>query len=141
MQGLAAGDGYTRSRGRGDPVSVIDLHARYATGASTPEDVAETALDAVAASEARQPPLRILIACDPADVRQQAAASTARCGPFARVWRGESYALTAMAAWEARWPPLRMMIACDPADMRREAAASFAWCLPRDQLYTEILDP
>lgn len=85
MQGLAAGDGYTRSLGRGNPVSAIDLHVLYSTGASTPEDVAENALDAVAASEARQPSLRILIACDPADVRRQAAASTARCGPLDRV--------------------------------------------------------
>ena len=142
MQGLAAGGGYTRSRGRGDPVSAIDLHARYATGASTPEDVAETALDAVAASEARQPPLRILIACDPADVRRQAAASTARCGPLARTWWDESYALTAMAAWEAHWPPpLQRLIACDPADMRREAAALSPRCLAHDQHYIETFDP
>ena len=124
MQGLAAGDGYPRSRGRGDPVSALTLHAQYATGASTPGDVAETALDAVAASEARQPPLRILIACDPADVRRQAAASTARCGPLARVGGVRAVRWRPWPPGEARWPPLRRLIACDPADMRRVAAAS-----------------
>ncbi|KAK9841850.1 hypothetical protein WJX81_007196 [Elliptochloris bilobata] len=70
--------GELRSRSAGGRVTVSDLRAAYASGAASPEAVAEAALAALAATEVHRPPLRLLIACDPADVRRQAAESTAR---------------------------------------------------------------
>ena len=75
-----AGFGEARHRGAGERASVNDLRGAYASGATTPEAVAEAALAALGASEARRPAMRMLIACDAADVRRQAAESGARCG-------------------------------------------------------------
>ncbi len=75
------GFGDARARRAGERVSVSNLHAAYVSGAATPAAVAEAALAAVDETEARRPPLRMLIACDRADVRRQAAESASRCGP------------------------------------------------------------
>lgn len=77
-----AGFGEAQRRGAHERASVSDLRGAYASGAATPETVAEAALAALGASEARRPAMRMLIACDPADVRRQAAESAARCGVF-----------------------------------------------------------
>ncbi len=58
--------------------SVLDYHHAYRTGATTPEQVARRALAAIADSDVREPPLRAFIACDAADVQQQAQASSRR---------------------------------------------------------------
>jgi Asp-tRNA(Asn)/Glu-tRNA(Gln) amidotransferase A subunit family amidase len=50
----------------------------YRDGATTPEEVAERFLEAVAASDKADPPLRAFIAVDPADLRAQARASAQR---------------------------------------------------------------
>jgi Asp-tRNA(Asn)/Glu-tRNA(Gln) amidotransferase A subunit family amidase len=69
-------------------VSVLDYHQAYRSGASTPEQVAQQVLTAIADSEARTPPLRAFIACDHDDVHRQAEASSQRWrmgqpwGPF-----------------------------------------------------------
>ena len=85
-----AGFGEPRRRGARERASIGDLRGAYASGAVTPEGVAEAALAALGASEALRPAMRMLIACDPADVRRQAAESGARCGLArvqARVWQ------------------------------------------------------
>jgi Asp-tRNA(Asn)/Glu-tRNA(Gln) amidotransferase A subunit family amidase len=52
--------------------------AAYRAGTSTPEEVAGRVLDAVAASDRADPPLRAFIAVDAADLRAQARGSTQR---------------------------------------------------------------
>lgn len=113
-----AGFGEARRRGARERASVSDLRAAYASGASTPEAVAEAALAALGASESRRPAMRMLIACDPADVRRQAAESAARCG----LGSGKK-----LGAHPFR-PAMRMLTTCDAADVRRRAAHSAAWC-------------
>ena len=58
--------------------TIHDYATAYQSGGATPDDVARRVLDALAASEALSPPLRLLIACDRDDVLEQAAAATAR---------------------------------------------------------------
>jgi Asp-tRNA(Asn)/Glu-tRNA(Gln) amidotransferase A subunit family amidase len=57
---------------------VRDYAAAYRAGATTPLEVAERALDAIAASNAAQPSLRAIIASDRDDVLAQARAATER---------------------------------------------------------------
>ena len=54
--------------------------AAYRAGATTPQDVAERFLQAVAAGDRADPPLRAFVATDPADLRSQALASARRYG-------------------------------------------------------------
>lgn len=58
--------------------TAADFTAAYQAGTSDPLRVAEAILAAVAASEAHDPPLRLLIAQDAADLRAQAAAAADR---------------------------------------------------------------
>jgi len=58
--------------------TVHDYAEAYRRGAATPEDVAEIVIDAVAASDAADPPLRAFISCDRDDVMAQARAATRR---------------------------------------------------------------
>jgi Asp-tRNA(Asn)/Glu-tRNA(Gln) amidotransferase A subunit family amidase len=58
--------------------TIHDYAAAYREGTVTPEAVAQRVLDAIAASDAHDPPLWLLIACDRDDVLAQAAAATRR---------------------------------------------------------------
>ncbi|PSC68462.1 fatty acid amide hydrolase-like [Micractinium conductrix] len=58
--------------------TAADFYRAYASGATTPAEVAERIIAAVAASETQNPPMRFFIAFDPERIRQLAAASTAR---------------------------------------------------------------
>jgi len=58
--------------------TIHDYAPAYRAGTVTPEAVARRVLDAIAASDASNPPLRLLIACDRDDVLAQAAAATQR---------------------------------------------------------------
>lgn len=58
--------------------TVADFQAAYMNGVTTPNKVAENVLKAVAASEAHDPPLRLLTAYDAGDLKRQAAESTKR---------------------------------------------------------------
>jgi Asp-tRNA(Asn)/Glu-tRNA(Gln) amidotransferase A subunit family amidase len=58
--------------------SVQDYARAYREGSLTPLDVANRALDAIAASNASQPPLRAIIAVDREDVLEQARQATER---------------------------------------------------------------
>ncbi|MBW2527605.1 MAG: amidase [Deltaproteobacteria bacterium] len=60
------------------PESAADFQAAYRDGRSTPEAVAERALDVVRQSEQLDPAMRLFIAQDRDDVMEQARASTAR---------------------------------------------------------------
>ena len=59
-------------------VTVRDYAQAYRDARTTPEEVARRVLDAIAASDAADPPLRAFIAVDADDVLSQARASTAR---------------------------------------------------------------
>ncbi|HBP22508.1 MAG TPA: hypothetical protein DEA08_32605, partial [Planctomycetes bacterium] len=56
----------------------LDFCAAYASGSTTPLEVAERLLSALGESERHEPPLRAIVAQDPADLRAQAAASAGR---------------------------------------------------------------
>ena len=58
--------------------TVADFHGAYRDGRTSPVDVARRLLDAVGRLDAGDPPMRIVIACDEADVMAQAEASAAR---------------------------------------------------------------
>ncbi|HJU88592.1 MAG TPA: amidase [Gemmatimonadaceae bacterium] len=58
--------------------SVADYARAYREGRTTPDDVARRLLDAIAAGEANDPPLRAVIRSDRNDVLSQARASTER---------------------------------------------------------------
>jgi hypothetical protein len=58
--------------------AIHDYAAAYRSGTITPEVVAQRVLDAIDASDAHHPPLRLLIACDRDDVLAQAAAAAQR---------------------------------------------------------------
>lgn len=58
--------------------AVHDYATAYREGRTTPEEVAQRFLDAVAASDAADPPLRAFIAVNREDVLRQAAAATQR---------------------------------------------------------------
>jgi Asp-tRNA(Asn)/Glu-tRNA(Gln) amidotransferase A subunit family amidase len=58
--------------------SARDFTAAYASGRVSPADVAERVLEASTALDQRNPPMRVFIAQQGADVRAQAAASAAR---------------------------------------------------------------
>lgn len=60
------------------PHTVADFYRAYASGQATPSQVAERVIEAVAASEAQDPPMRFLVSHEPERLRQQAAASTRR---------------------------------------------------------------
>lgn len=60
------------------PCTVLDYHRAYLAVKTTPTEVAQRAIDAIAASEALSPPMRIFICHDPKSVLAQTAASTAR---------------------------------------------------------------
>lgn len=68
--------------------TIADFTAAFAAGRTTPAAVAERVLAASGAHDAHDPPLRIFIAQDAADVRAQAEAATRRwqagspCGPL-----------------------------------------------------------
>ena len=55
---------------------IRDYESAYRNGTTTPEAVAERALEAIAASDSGNQPLRLFIASDRADVLAQARAST-----------------------------------------------------------------
>jgi Asp-tRNA(Asn)/Glu-tRNA(Gln) amidotransferase A subunit family amidase len=55
-----------------------DYHERYRSGALSPEQVAERALEAIGALDRLQPPVRAFVSVDERDVRRQAEASAAR---------------------------------------------------------------
>jgi Asp-tRNA(Asn)/Glu-tRNA(Gln) amidotransferase A subunit family amidase len=66
-------------RGRSFPFPTArDYTEAYRAGTATPEQVAQRALEAIAASDAHSLPLRAFIACDRADVLAQARASAER---------------------------------------------------------------
>jgi hypothetical protein len=73
--GVAPGDAAPEST---NVVRGNDFTAAYRAGTSTPDEVAERFLDAVAASDRSDPPLRAFIAVDADDLRAQARASTQR---------------------------------------------------------------
>ena len=58
--------------------SVHDYASAYREGSFTPEDVARRVLEAIAASNASNPPLRAIISVDREDVLEQARQATAR---------------------------------------------------------------
>jgi hypothetical protein len=60
------------------PRSIADYVAAYAAGTATPAAVADAALAAVEEADAATPPARWFISVNAADVRRQAAESTAR---------------------------------------------------------------
>ena len=62
------------------PRVAMTVSAVAATGSVTPTDVADNVLRCIADSEAAQPPMRLFASVDEADVRRQAAESTARQG-------------------------------------------------------------
>ena len=70
--------------------TVADFQAAYMNGLTTPSQVAENVLKAIAASEAHDPPLRLFAAYDPADLRRQAAESTRRYGNHTDALVGDS---------------------------------------------------
>ncbi|KAL4419344.1 hypothetical protein ABPG75_002647, partial [Micractinium tetrahymenae] len=65
-------------RGARRPYTVADFYRAYASGQTTPSEVAERVIKAVAASEAQEPPMRFFVAHEPERLRQLAAASTQR---------------------------------------------------------------
>ncbi len=68
-----------RAGGPGFSFATVGDYARaYRAGAVTPVEIAERVLAAIAASDARSPPLRSIIASDRDDVMAQARASTQR---------------------------------------------------------------
>ncbi|MCP5425011.1 MAG: amidase [Gammaproteobacteria bacterium] len=75
-------------QGRTGFAGVLDYTHAYETGMTTPEEVAQRVLAAIAESEAHDPALRIFIACHAEAVMEQALASTKRwrngksLGPF-----------------------------------------------------------
>ncbi|MBI4702532.1 MAG: amidase [Deltaproteobacteria bacterium] len=60
------------------PESAADFQAAYAAGRTSPTRVAERFLEHVGDSEGLEPPMRLFIAQDADDLREQARASTAR---------------------------------------------------------------
>ncbi len=60
------------------PETARDFTEAYRSGRTDPLAVAERVIEAIAASERREPPMRIFIAHDPDDVRAQARASAER---------------------------------------------------------------
>eukprot|EP00887_Chlorella_sp_A99_P006764 scaffold3.g6764.t1 len=102
----------------GGSSKIAELHAAYRSGRTTPRQVAERVIAAVAASEAQDPPMRFLVAHDPAHLRQQAAASSERWAagrplsvldgvPFAAkdIPDAPPYPTTAGTAFMAGWRP------------------------------------
>ncbi len=67
-----------RSPGGWRPRTITDYADAYRSGATTPTEVAERLIAAVAESNAGSQPLRAIIAIDESDVRRQAAESAAR---------------------------------------------------------------
>ena len=59
---------------------MLTMSVAAAAGTVTPTDVADNVLRCIADSEAAQPPMRFFAFVDEADVRRQAAESTARRG-------------------------------------------------------------
>ena len=58
--------------------TIQDFAQAYRDGTTSPVEVAEHALEAIETSNAHQPPLRAIIACNPDEVRAQALASEKR---------------------------------------------------------------
>ena len=58
--------------------SVVNYARAYQQKTTTPQDVAQRVIDAVAASNAQSPPLRAIIKCDHTDILQQAKDSAER---------------------------------------------------------------
>ena len=64
--------------------TIGDFHDAYRSGHTSPEDVAERILQCIADSESIDPPMRLFIASDAADIRRQAAAAAQRQAPLPR---------------------------------------------------------
>ncbi|KAK9834816.1 hypothetical protein WJX81_000884 [Elliptochloris bilobata] len=78
FSGKAAGEPAGQGQGAAGRYTAADYRRAYISGAATPSQVAEALFDAIAASEAATPSMRIFVAVDKADVRRQAAESSAR---------------------------------------------------------------
>ena len=64
--------------------TIGDFHDAYRSGHTSPEDVAKRILQCIADSESIDPPMRLFIASDAADIRRQAAAAAQRQAPLPR---------------------------------------------------------